>query len=138
MGRQRLMTARRRRTGVMLLETQLDKALAARRSQIAFMREFFSNFPDIKLVPKEIHSRADLRKFLVAAKKSRWIRAIHLVAHGSHRGSLVLTQGESVNLHKRQNQRLFSGLRNKVIFFSCCDLGQDENLMKQLLRTSGA
>lgn len=126
---------------MMLLETQLDGRLASQRRQIRFMREFFQNFNRIELIAKEVHSRSDLQKFLNEAKGDRSIQAVHIVAHGRvsrKKSALVLTKGESIDLNRRENLRLFSGLKKEVIFFSCCQLGSNEQLMRRLLKTSDA
>jgi hypothetical protein len=124
---------------VLLLETQLDADLDSRRSEIGFMREFLSNFDGIELIAKQIHSRADLEKFLDIARRRRF-GTIHIVSHGfaqEREWDIILTRDEPVNLRRHENRALFRDLKTDVLFFSCCWLGRDRKLMRELLRTSG-
>jgi hypothetical protein len=129
----------------MFLETQMDEKRSSERTQIPFMKEFFGNFQHVNIMPREVHSRADLQKFLKQAKKDRSIKALHVVAHGerTHEASnLVLTGGERVDLGLPENQSLFEGLNGKdhhveAIFFSACQLGRRRTLMRTLLDASG-
>jgi hypothetical protein len=125
---------------VMLLETHLDTDLGSDRTQSVFLREFFDNFGDLEFVAKQIHSRADLEKFLDVARGRNRIDVVHIVAHGKagRRGTTIgLTGGESLDLRRGDVQRLFEGLRVDALFLSCCQLGEERRLMRQLQRTSG-
>jgi len=56
---------RGRKIRVLPRETQLSSRLAsASRQQVPFMLEPFRNFLRVELVPKQMHARSDLRKFL--------------------------------------------------------------------------
>jgi hypothetical protein len=129
-----------RKTRILLLETDLDRKLSSTRSQIPFMQAFIRNLPRLDLVSKQIHSRADLRKFLAEARRPS-IRVVHLVAHGvqnGRRASVILTKNEMIDLRRPENLDLFRGLTKKLLFFSCCQLGRDAALMRRLLNRSGA
>jgi hypothetical protein len=52
--------------------------------------------------------------------------------------NIILTRDEPVNLRRRENLELFSGLKADSIFLSCCWLGQDRSLLREILRRSGA
>lgn len=133
--------ANHRRSKVMLLETHLDRRLDSERSQIPFMRAYFRTLPSIDLLAKEVHSRADLLKVLTEARHQPSIKVVHLIAHGRHhagRASLILTHNDPVDLALTKNQRLFRGLKNKVLFFSCCQLGRNATVMQRLLKLSRA
>ena len=130
-----------RKVGVMLLETQLDREMTSQRAQILFMREFFRNYPSVDFSAERVHSRADLAKFLDRARRNRAVQFVHIVAHGRSsrtRSQLVLTGNERVDLRVGRNQRLFRGLVDKILFFSCCEIGADNDLMRKLLKVSGA
>jgi hypothetical protein len=125
----------------MFLETQLDASLASERSEIRFIREFLSNFGPVELVAKEVHSRADLEKFLNHARAEHRIQAVQIVSHGggkTHPSSIVLTEDEIVDLRRKEGWRLFEDLAVEIIFLSCCRLGQDRALMQRVLDISGA
>lgn len=126
---------------VLILETDLDRSLNSSRSQIPFMRGLFCTFPGVELVTKQVHSRADLVKFLDEARSQRVIEVIHLIAHGlqsATQATVILTKDEPVDLRQPENRQLFRGFRNRVLIFSCCQLGRDAELMRRLLRLSGA
>lgn len=125
---------------VMLLETDLDPNPASDRTESLFLREFFDNFGDLRFVAKQIHSRADLEKFLDHARGRNRIDVVHIVAHGKggRRGpSIGLTGGESLDLRRPEVQRLFRDLRVDALFFSCCQLGRQREVMRQLANVSG-
>jgi hypothetical protein len=126
---------------VLLLETQLDEAFDSHRSQAAFMREFFRNLPELEFVSKEVHSRADLEKFLDYAREDGSVKALHLIAHGTdlaQHSSIVLTRAEEIDLADRKNVRLFRDLGCEVLLFSCCSLGRNPELLGSLLDSSQA
>jgi hypothetical protein len=134
------MPSRKPTTKVMLLETNLDAALDSVRSEIRFMRELLSNFDGVELVAREVHSRADLEKFLDIARKRRF-GTIHIVSHGlaqAREWDIILTRDEPVNLRRRENLALFRDLKVGALFLSCCWLGQDRTMLRELLRRSGA
>lgn len=131
----------RERTRILFLETLLDEALDSTRSEIRFLREFFENFSGIEFDAREVHSRADLEKFLGIARAEPSIRAVHIVSHGERAkagSSIMLTRDEEVSLADRQNVRMFRDLAVDVLFMSCCQLGADTVLMERLLLVSGA
>ena len=131
---------RPRKMQVMLLETHLDSDLRSDRSESRFLREFFENFGDLDFIASSIHSQADLSKFLAHARGRRRIDVVHIVAHGraGRRGTTIgLTDGESLDLHRREVQHLFAGLRADALFLSCCELGRERKLMRDLVTVSG-
>lgn len=135
------MSPKRPQLGVMFLETQLDASLTSERSEIRFMRELLSNFGPVELVAKEVHSSADLEKFLNHARAEHHIQAVHIVSHGGgrvHPSSIVLTEDEIVDLRRKEGWRLFEDLAVEIIYLSCCRLGQDIAVMRRLLDVSGA
>lgn len=125
---------------VMLLETHLDHDLTSERTESRFLREFFDNFGDLDFISKQIHSRADLEKFLQHARGRNRIDVVHIVAHGKagRRGTKIgLTGGEFLDLRGRDVQRMFHDLRVDALFLSCCQLGREQEVMRQLMRDSG-
>ena len=125
---------------VMLLETHLDSDLGSERTESRFLSEFFDNFGDLDFIAKQIHSRADLEKFLAYARGRNRIDVVHIVAHGKagRRGTTIgLTGGESLDLRRGDVQRLFHDLRVDALFLSCCQLGGERAVMRDLLRASG-
>jgi hypothetical protein len=127
-------------TRVMLLETNLDQALDSVRSEIRFVRELLSNFEGIELMAREVHSRADLEKFLDLARRRRF-GTIHIVSHGlaqAREWDIILTRDEPVNLRRKENLALFRDLKVGALFLSCCWLGRDRKMLRELLRRSGA
>jgi hypothetical protein len=124
---------------VMLLETQLDPDLTSERGESRYLHELFGNFGDLEFIAKQIHSRADLEKFLEHARGRRRFDVLHIVAHGRSsrtRTSIGLTDGESLDLRRGDALRLFRDLRVDALFLSCCELGREMPLMRQLLQTS--
>ena len=126
---------------VLLLETQLPARLASSsRRQIPFMEELLRPFQGLELIPERIHSRSDLKKFLDLARRDPRIRVVHIVSHGKYstkRPVIILTGDEKINL-AAEGRTLFKGLRGKVILFSCCEVGGNAELMRVLLKASGA
>ncbi len=103
------------------------------------MREFLANFEAIDLIAREIHSRADLEKFLDFARLRRF-GTVHIVAHGLEQArewDIILTRDEPVNLSRRENLELFRDLKADSLFLSCCWLGQDRRHLRELRRVSG-
>lgn len=134
------MPKRKGKTKVMFLETRLDQDLSSSRSQLLFMKEFFRPFESTEIVPCEVHSRSDLRKFCDVARMDESIKALHIVAHGERtreESAIILTADERVDLNLPKNQSLFKGLGVEAVFLSCCQLGSDRDLMRKLLKVSG-
>src|SRR4051794_18837917 len=128
-----------RPTRVMLLETNLDDELDSVRSEIRFLRELLGNFDGIELIAKEVHSRADLKKFLDIARTRRF-GTIHIVSHGlaqAREWDIILTRDEPVNLRRRENMALFRDLKADALFLSCCWLGHGRRLLRDLPRKCG-
>jgi len=126
---------------ILFLETDLDEKLSSPRTQIGFMKSFFGTYDHIEFIPKEVHSRSDLSKFLDYAREDKRIRAIHIVGHGEiskNKCSLVLTMDERIDLTKDENQKIFKNLDGRVLFFSCCQIGSDVDIMQNLLKKSKA
>lgn len=126
---------------ILFLETQLDQKLSSPRSQIEFMKSFFRNYNHIEFIPKEVHSLSDLSKFLDYARKEKSVYAIHIVGHGEiskNECSLVLTMDERIDLADDENQKIFKNLTDRVLFFSCCQIGRDIDVMQKILKISKA
>lgn len=126
---------------ILFLETQLDSQLSSQRTQIGFMKSFLENYDLIEFIPKEVHSKSDLIKFLDYARKDKNIIAIHFSGHGEiskNKCSLVLTMDEKIDLTKSENQKIFRNLNNRVLFFSCCQIGNDIDVMNKILEISKA
>lgn len=51
---------------------------------------------------------------------------------------IVLTGNAKINLADRAGRHLFRGLHGKVLLFSCCEVGDNDELMRALLKASGA
>src|SRR5688572_9248189 len=82
---------------ILLLETDLDEELSSQRTQIPFIRSFVDHFPTVELIAKQVHTRADLVKFLDVARTDPQVKMLHIIAHGSvgeSASSIVLTGGE--------------------------------------------
>lgn len=125
---------------ILFLETQLDQKLSSQRTQIEFMKSFFRNYTHIEFISKEVHSLSDLSKFLDYARKEN-VYAIHIVGHGEiskNECSLVLTMDERINLAEDKNQKIFKNLTDCVLFFSCCQIGSDQDAMQKILKISKA
>jgi hypothetical protein len=133
------MPSRPTTTRVMLLETNLDHALDSVRSEIRFMRELLSNFDGIELVAREVHSRRprEVPRHRTQAPLRDDPRRLARSRAGSGVG-IILTRHEPVNLRRRENLALFRDLKVGALFLSCCWLGQDRTMLRELLRRSGA
>lgn len=105
------------------------------------MKSFFENYKDdIDFVPLQVHSKSDLLKFLDVARTEKF-SAVHIVGHGKiskTKCSLGLTMNEKIDLTKEENQKLFKNLGGRIIFFSCCQIGADVNVMQKILKMSDA
>lgn len=128
---------------ILYLETQLDKNIDSKRTQVKFMEELISNLTpeDFEIITKEVHSREDLKKFLSYARRDPKIFCIHFGGHGfAKRGlcSIVLTKNEKINLKHKKNLELFKNLPNKILFFSCCQIGSDNETINKILKISKA
>lgn len=132
---------RKKKIKVLYLETQLDKRIDSKRSQIGFMKQLIPILADerVEIITKEVHSKADLEKFLGYARRDPDIQYIHFGGHGqSRRGtcSIYLTGNEEINLNYKRNLGIFKNLREKIIFFSCCQIGSNSEAIKNLLKVS--
>lgn len=127
---------------ILLLETQLPARLtSSSRRQIPFMEELLRPFQGVDLISERVHSRSDLKKFLDVARRNTNIRVIHIVSHREYspkRPVIVLTGDEKINLADREGRNLFRGLNGKVLLFSCCEVGGNDELMRALLKISRA
>ena len=137
------MMGRKKKIKVLYLETQLDKRIDSKRSQIGFMKQLIPILADesVEIITKEVHSKADLEKFLRYARRDPDIQYIHFGGHGrARRGtcSIYLTGNEEINLNYKRNLGIFKNLREKIIFFSCCQIGSDSEAIKNLLKISKA
>jgi hypothetical protein len=126
---------------LLFLETQMDSDIGSSRSQIGYMKELIRNLADnnVEIITKEIHSKHDLEKFLEYARKDKTIEFIHIVCHGySQNNSCViyLTKNEEVNLKHKRVLELFKNLKDKVIFFSACQISANAEAMTDLLLVS--
>lgn len=140
--RSRKPARRQAKIRVLLLETQLPARLTfSTRRQIPFMEELLRPFTGLELIPERVHSRSDLKKFLNVARRNPRIRVVHIVSHGEYspkRPVIVLTGDEKINLADREGRNLFRGLHGKVLLFSCCEIGGNDELMRALLKISRA
>ena len=140
--RSRKAARRKTKIRVLLLETQLPARLtSSTRRQIPFMEELLRPFAGLELISERVHSRSDLKKFLNVARRNPRIRVVHLVSHGEYspkRPVIVLTGEEKINLADREGRNLFRGLHGKVLLFSCCEVGGNDELMRALLKVSRA
>lgn len=121
---------------ILFLETQLDSKLSSQRNSIAFMTSFFKIYNFIEFIPKEVHSKSDLIKFLDYARKDKNYIAIHISAHGKssrNNCSLIFTNNEEIDLTNTQNQKIFQNLKDRVLFFSCCQIGNNKEVMNKIL-----
>jgi hypothetical protein len=128
---------------ILYLETQLDKNIDSKRTQVSFMKELIANLTpeDFEVITKEVHSREDLNKFLSYARRDPKILYIHFGGHGlAKRGlcSIVLTKNEKINLKHKRNLELFKNLPNKTISFSCCQIGSNTETINNILKISKA
>ena len=135
------MPKKHRKERVMFLETQMHEKLSEPNVQIDFMKAFLKNYTKVELIAHEVHSRSSLKKFMDIARKDSRVKIIHFSAHGNICGSkcnMILTGDENVDLSKSENISLFRDLKNMVIFFSCCQIGDDKEIMKKILKRSKA
>ncbi len=127
---------------ILFLETKLDKRPSRERSSIEFMESFFKKYDeDIDFKSEMIHSWVDLSKFLNEAKKYDNSTVVHISAHGKgskNKCSLILTNGEEIDLTKMENQKIFKNLNCRVLFFSCCQIGRNVDVMNKILKISKA
>lgn len=126
---------------ILFLETKLDKRPSCERSSIGFMESFFKKYDFIDFKPEMIHSRVDLSKFLDEARKYDNSIVVHISAHGKgskNKCSLILTNGEEIDLTKMENQKIFKNLNCRVLFFSCCQIGRNVDVMNKILKISKA
>jgi hypothetical protein len=130
-----------RQCKILFLETNLDERLSSDRSQIRLMKELFSHYENAELITKEIHSKSDLIKFIDFARKDKTVKIIHISSHGNsykNKCNLTLTNHEKIDLTKPEIQKIFKGLDDVIIYFSCCHIGKNDNIRKQLLEISKA
>ncbi len=124
---------------ILFLETQLDQELSSPRNSIVFMESFFKSYDFIEFISKQVHSKEDLIKFLDYARRDKKIIAIHISAHGKssrNNCSLFFTNNEKIDLTNTENQKIFQNLKNRVLFFSCCQVGRNADIMNKILKIS--
>lgn len=126
---------------ILFLETKLDPKPGSNRNSIDFMKSFFKTQDDIEFESETIHSKVDLIKFLVGAKKYKNLIATHISAHGigsKNKCSLIFTNNEEIDLTKTENQKIFQDLDSRILFFSCCHIGKNADVMTKILKLSKA
>ena len=127
---------------VLLLEAQLDKDPASARSQKEFMRILGTTYAhrNITVVARDVHTKEDLKFFLGWARKDPAYTLIHFVGHGSksRRSTNLHLTRDTINLKYESGRKLFRGLDDRYLLFSCCDIGKDKNMLDTLRRSSGA
>jgi hypothetical protein len=126
---------------ILFLETKLDPKPSSNRNSIDFMKSFFKTQDDIDFESETIHSKVDLLKFLVDAKKYKNLIATHISAHGKGSKnicSLIFTKNEEIDLTKSENQKIFQDLNSRILFFSCCQIGRNADVMNKILKLSKA
>ncbi|MDO8749722.1 MAG: hypothetical protein Q7K03_01050 [Dehalococcoidia bacterium] len=132
-----------RNVNILVLESQLDKDLRSSRSQKEFMRLLGQTFSGLSVFHREIHSFADLEHFIGEARKYK-CDLIHYIGHGDidqDGAFLRLTNDDTIKLSTAQPKmglRVFHDLRDVVLLFSCCGVGDDEKSLLKLKQVSGA
>jgi hypothetical protein len=126
---------------VLFLETRLDEKPNSPRGQIEFMKSFFKVYDHVELIPREVHTRSDLESALDYGRDDGDVIAIHIVGHGEAYGDqcdLILDMKEKVDLTQASNRGLFRDLDESILFFSCCQIGNNAGVMREILDTSKA
>lgn len=124
----------------LVLESPEDWRAESLNSQREFMRLLGSTYDGeasgCKVITREVHTREDFKYFLDKAIADPDIELIHFVGHGSATG--VEFTVDELDFDRTADLNLFRNLRNKILLFSCCDLGGKQQVLDKIQKTSGA
>ncbi len=124
---------------VLILEGRLDRNLKSGRTYGPMMQQWLSAY-GVEALYERVHTKADLNHFLRKEGKNVATRFVHIMSHGSmsagKRSAQIELTFDDINL--AEHASVFKGLSGKVIIFSCCDIGADEQAMIEVKKASGA
>ena len=123
----------------LILETRLDRSLKSKRTYGPMLTQWLSAY-GVEALYERVHTVEALRQFLRREGRNIATRFVHISGHGSDEpgigtASLHLTF-ESLDLGKQAD--VFAGLDEKVIIFSCCEIGADRRVMETIKEASAA
>jgi len=131
----RLSTARDR---VLILETRLDRNLRSVRSYGPMMQQWLRAYK-VEALYERVHTVDAMRRFLRHEGKNANTRFVHIMGHGLHvPGGHAVLQLTFEELNLFEEADVFSGLHDKVLLFSCCDIGGDLDALRAVKEASGA
>ena len=123
----------------LILETRLDRNLRSNRTYGPMMQQLLYAF-DVEALYERVHTVDSMRRFLRQEGKNPATRFIHVMSHGTvgpKRGTaaLHLTFGD-LNLVEQAD--VFKDLPDKILLFSCCQIGQDRGVLERIKEVSKA
>ena len=87
-----------------------------------------------------MHSIIDLKNFIKQEGRKVETRIIHIMCHGENapkeKTAYLRLTHEKLDLNQHSN--IFEGLNGKVLIFSCCEIGNNLNIMQHLKDVSNA
>lgn len=123
----------------LILETRLDRNLRSNRTYGPMMQQLLYAF-DVEALYERIHTVDSMRRFLRQEGKDPATRFIHVMSHGTvgpKPGSATLhLTFDDLDLVKQAD--VFKGLRDKILLFSCCQIGQDRDVLELIKEVSQA
>ena len=124
---------------VLILEGRLDKRLTSKRIYGPMFQQLLYSYNTTALYER-VHSIVDLKNFIKQEGRKVETRIIHIMCHGENAPQkntayLRLTH-EKLDLN--QNLNIFEGLNGKVLIFSCCEIGNNLNIMQAIKDVSNA
>ena len=124
---------------VLILETRLDRGLRSERAYGPMMQRWLSAYNVVALYER-VHTVEGMRRFLRREGKNIATRFIHIMGHGvdeaGHGTATLRLTFDTLDLTKQAD--VFAGLDEKIIIFSCCELGGDLPALRAVKKASGA
>lgn len=123
----------------LILETRLDRNLRSNRTYGPMMQQLLYAF-DVEALYERVHTADSMRRFLRQEGKNPATRFVHVMSHGTvgpKPGSAMLhLTFDDLDLVKQAD--VFKDLQDKILLFSCCQIGRDREVLEIIKDVSGA
>lgn len=124
---------------MLILEARLDRNLRSKRTYGPMMQDWLGAY-DVEALYERVHTKEAMRRFFRKEGKNLATRFIHVIGHGINdpgvgKARIRLTFDD---VHLVDDAQIFTGLKGKIILFSCCQIGADIRAMQAVKEASGA
>jgi len=123
----------------LILETRLDRSLRSNRTYGPMMQQILYAF-DVEALYERVHTVDSMRRFLRQEGKNPATRFIHVMSHGTVGpkpcSAMLHLTFDDLDLVKQAD--VFKDLQDKILLFSCCQIGQDRKVLEIIKDVSQA